>query len=134
MTQFYIESVHFTPNPVQFTNFRSSQTGVIGRDLYKRGLALQAKARRSAPKDTGRMAASIRVDYHTSLNPHVVIGAYTSYSYMVHEGTRPHTIQGGVGRLLSFNVGGKIVYARKVNHPGTRPTRFLTRHLAAAVR
>ena len=40
-------------------------------------------------------------------------------------GTKPHVIRARRARFLRFVVGGKTVFARKVNHPGTRGTRFL---------
>lgn len=38
------------------------------------------------------------------------------------EGTRPHTIHGQP--ILRFVKGGKVIYARKVNHPGNKPYRW----------
>lgn len=135
MTTFYIESVRFQPYPVAWQQFRTSKSQPIGKDLYKRGLKLQALARKSAPKDTGALAKSISVKYHiVGLNPHVIVGAYTSYAYMVHEGTRPHPINAKPERLLRFVVNGRVVYAKKVQHPGTRPTRYLSRHLRSVVK
>lgn len=47
-------------------------------------------------------------------------------------GTRPHVIQGKP--FLRFRVGGRLVVARRVNHPGTRPYKFLWRATHAAGR
>ena len=64
---------------------------------------------------------------------------------MLNDGTRPHEIRPKVGagfrgpvregqgrrsrgrarKFLKFQVGGQTVFARKVNHPGTRPDPFL---------
>ena len=46
-------------------------------------------------------------------------------------GTVPHEIvprpeRGGRGRLRFETVGGNIVFAKKVNHPGTQPNPFIT--------
>lgn len=53
-----------------------------------------------------------------STNPHTLL---------VHNGSRPHQIfprrRGG---RLRFVVGGRVVYARKVNHPGYAGNPFLT--------
>ncbi len=40
-------------------------------------------------------------------------------------GTRPHKIIARAGKMLRFQMRGKTVYARRVMHPGTRPTKFL---------
>ena len=132
---FVIESVKFHPFPVEFANFRQSKDQDIGRDLYKRGLRLQALARVSVPKRTGALAASIHVNYFRGAsNPHVTIGSNLNYAYFVHEGTNPHTIRPKTGRVLRFQVNGRVVYAQKVHHPGTRAERYLSRHLRTVVR
>jgi len=43
-------------------------------------------------------------------------------------GTRPHMIYPH-GKALRFEVGGKVVFAKYVRHPGTRPNPF---HVRAA--
>ena len=64
----------------------------------------------------------------------VKITSTNIHSLFVHEGTRPHRIvprrRGGV---LRFQVGGRTVYARAVNHPGNRADKFLTRALRDAL-
>ncbi len=42
-------------------------------------------------------------------------------AYYYHSGTRPHVIRPRNARALRFTVGGRTVFARSVNHPGTRP-------------
>jgi hypothetical protein len=55
-------------------------------------------------------------------------------SLYVHEGTRPHPIRprrrGGV---LRFVVGGQVVYARAVSHPGYRGDPYLVKALRSVV-
>lgn len=55
------------------------------------------------------------------------------HTLLVHNGSRPHQIfprrRGG---LLRFEIDGRVVYARKVNHPGFRGDPFLTRALRDA--
>ena len=131
--EFVIQSVKFNPYPVAFKEFRSSPSQDIGRDLYRRGRELQGYARMDVPKRTGRLAASIDVKYKKSLNPRVIVGSSLNYAYFVHEGTKPHIIRARQGRTLRFVQNGRVIYATKVNHPGTRPTRFLTKHLSRVV-
>jgi hypothetical protein len=48
-------------------------------------------------------------------------------------GTRPHIIRPRrPGGVLRFEIGGRVVYARYVQHPGTRPNGFLIEALRAA--
>lgn len=51
-----------------------------------------------------------------SSNPHTVL---------VHNGSRPHLIRPRRGRYLRFEVGGRVVYAKLVRHPGFKGNPFL---------
>ena len=78
------------------------------------------------PVDTGRLRASgsMRIAERGS----AVVGQveYTaSYAAAVHNGTRPHVIVPRRGRYLRFQVGGRTVYARRVQHPGTPARPYL---------
>ncbi|WP_327594709.1 hypothetical protein [Streptomyces chartreusis] len=48
---------------------------------------------------------------------------------LVLDGTRPHLIRPRRARALRFEVGGDVVFAKLVRHPGTRPNNFLARAL-----
>src|SRR5690606_16486493 len=51
---------------------------------------------------------------------------YTAdYAAAVHNGTRPRVIVPRRGRYLRFQMGGRTVYARRVNHPGTPARPYL---------
>lgn len=47
-----------------------------------------------------------------------------SYASHIEYGTRAHVIRPRRKKFLRFRVGGRVVFARKVNHPGTRPYKF----------
>lgn len=47
------------------------------------------------------------------------------YSVYVENPTRPHVIRPRRARALRFEVGGQVVFAGKVNHPGTRGYPFM---------
>lgn len=144
---FRIESVEFRPYPVQFEQFRTSPTQPIGRHLYRIGRKLRRLARKSAPKSKpdvgspnagmGRLSRSIDIlKYGRGVgNPYIEVGSRVSYALYVHEGTRPHTIVGkrSPERLLRFKHRGKVVYAKKVNHPGTKKNRYLSKHLRESI-
>lgn len=81
--------------------------------------------------DTGRLRASIRADPPRvfSLRGSVTVGSDVEYSGFVNDGTRPHVIRPRNAQALRFRVGGRVVFARVVHHPGTRARPFLDRAL-----
>lgn len=80
---------------------------------------------------TGRLRSSIRAEPPRifSLRGSVKVGSDLEYAAWVNDGTRPHVIRPRTKRYLKFQVGGRTVFARKVNHPGTKPRPFLDRAL-----
>jgi len=53
-------------------------------------------------------------------------GGVAPYARFLEEGTQPHAIRPkSPSGVLSFDVGGKQVFAKYVNHPGTRAYRFM---------
>lgn len=79
------------------------------------------------PKRSGKLAQStyfrIRgTTYEQQLEiaqpARTAAGAY--YGYFVREGTKAHIIQARKGKALRFEIGGEVVYARRVRHPGTK--------------
>lgn len=62
-------------------------------------------------------------------------GSGRGYALIVHEGSVPHTIRPRPPRKsLRFSIAGRVVYATRVAHPGTRPDRFLTRWIREITR
>ncbi len=102
----------------------------VRRDMQNRLRRIQRRARRNVGKNTGALSASIST--RTYMRGDVLHGeVYSNMSYALphHEGTRPHIIVPQRAEMLRFKVGGKIVYANQVMHPGTRPNRFLANAL-----
>lgn len=61
----------------------------------------------------------------------VVLKNAKAYAASIDMGARPHVITPRRGKFLRFMSGGKIVFARRVQHPGNQAYRFLynaTRH------
>jgi hypothetical protein len=130
----------------------------VVRDLIRRGTAVQQGARRQirlGHVGVGGQAArrgriNLRDTVHVRLvnggnyrgflgksepsEPVVIVGSEDPIAYLHHEGTRPHVIVPRTAPMLVFwsNRAGRVVYARKVLHPGTRPNRFLTDNLHLA--
>ncbi len=76
---------------------------------------------------SGTLTASIDSKLLVS-GPDVAMGEMTAkapYASHVEGGTEPHVILPKNGTFLRFVVGGRTVFARKVNHPGTKPHPFM---------
>lgn len=125
-----------TDDPAIFEVFRS-QAGPVGQDLQERAHRVLLAAQATVPRRTNRLAMTLRIeagDAATGPYRDVTIGrpGITDYTGYVIYGTVPHVIRPVRARALRFLSGGKIVFARKVDHPGTKPHDFMTRALNAA--
>lgn len=89
------------------------------------------RAKVLAPVDTGRLRASIRVESRSilGLRSRYTIGSDVEYAAYVNDGTRPHIIRPRHAQALRFVIGGRVVFAKVVHHPGTRARPFLDRAL-----
>jgi len=81
-------------------------------------------ARREAPVRTGRLRDSIVAQ---KLEDRVEVISTAPYSAVVHRGARPHRIPKTGLKFMIFEKEGRIVKARVVHHPGTKPNPFLIR-------
>jgi hypothetical protein len=111
--------------------------GGVDRDLDARSRRVMAAARSLVRVRTGTILTSIRREEGIgTLGRYIDIVAgvpgLTTYLGFEHDGTVPHIIRPRRRKALRFIAGGGIVFARRVNHPGTRGSHFLTRALAAA--
>lgn len=110
----------------------TSPTGMVGRDCQQRADRTAARARQFAP---GSMSERIAPPIVQSLagGPSANITVrHPAVGYVIN-GTRPHQIRPVRARALRFTVGGRVVFARLVNHPGTQPNDFLNKALPAAL-
>ena len=85
--------------------------------------AAASTASRLAPKRTGRLAASIRSKREGEMS--YSVGSELSYAKFVEYGTGPHIIRPVSAKALAFTVGASRVFAKVVNHPGSREKPFL---------
>lgn len=107
-----------------------SPTGDVGRHMFGRGVMITAAAKAMAGKKTGALAASIGISQSpTRLGQNMTIGSPLPYAYEHHEGTRPHVIRADTGGFLRFSARGRVVYSRRVMHPGTKPNKYLSSFL-----
>ena len=107
--------------------------GMTGRYLREKSETLAEMARGTCGVDTGLLKARIGTEYGKMPNGELasnvgVTGSVTQigYAYFHHEGTMPHEIHPRFKRALKFTMGGFIVFARRVYHPGTRAVKYLT--------
>lgn len=113
--------------------------GPIGSDLRRRGRTLEFRSRMSVGVRTGRLRADIKTKERTVVDGlQLEVGNWgVRYAAAHHEGADPHVIvpkaSNPIGRLV-FQVNGRTVFAKKVNHPGNRPNPYLRRWLNEAVR
>lgn len=61
--------------------------------------------------------------------PVVEVGSSDPVALWVHEGTQPHEIRGNPLLVFFWGKAGRVVALPRVNHPGTRPNRFLIQAL-----
>lgn len=109
--------------------------GMVDQHLNRIGNRVIQRARRQAGVQTGKLRSSMRLT-HVSVNREaaVKIGAYTNYALMHHQGTRPHLIvPTRPGGTLVFRKGSRVIHTKVVNHPGTKPNRYLTDQLRISV-
>ena len=121
----------FKPNG-NFARTFYTPGGEVGRWLRKEARRVEHVSKTLVGVDTGRLKGSIKTGKVTragATDLEVEIGSQLTYAYLHHEGSRPHVITASPGSALSF---GRTT-VRIVNHPGTRPNKYLLRALNIVV-
>ena len=116
--------------------FLNTPAGPLWGQVEKRARVATAKARRDVGFKTGALRSSIYMRHlGNSTGQYVTIGSNKSYAFNHHQGTRPHVIvPNKPGGNLVFAKRGKIIFAKSVFHPGTKPNKFLSKQLTGFVR
>lgn len=110
--------------------YLNSPNGQVGRYLHRRGLLVEAAAKRQVGVKTGALRASIHMRHsRDTRGQYVRIGSPLSYARAHHEGTRPHIIRPNNQQVLKFVSKGQVIFATMVRHPGTKPNKYLTDNL-----
>jgi len=98
---------------------------VMGAQLAE----VEAKTNHEYTDRSGTLTNSIGVDgpHGTFANGDLraILSAGASYAVFVEKGTRPHTIRAKYRKSLRWPTATGFAFAREVQHPGTRPYRFL---------
>lgn len=100
--------------------------GIVRNDLEKRARKVAKAARAGAP---GSMKRKIKTDTSSG---HVRVECTHPAAIFVIKGTRRHIIRPRHKQVLKFKIGGRTVFAKVVNHPGTKPNDFMVRALRQA--
>jgi hypothetical protein len=115
-------------------NMLKGPRGEVADYMYRVGVEIQTLAKRQVKIRSGRLRNSIRVTEIVSRTERAVkVGSTVKYAYMHHEGTRPHLIVPIRRSHLRFRSGARIVFAKSVLHPGTKPNPYLSRPMRLVV-
>jgi hypothetical protein len=110
-----------------------SPDGMVGLETKRRADLVAAEARRQA---RGSMKDQIPAPHVVSRTPGPaadVISMHFATVWVV-KGTRPHVIRPRPPKkALRFTTGGRIVFAKRVNHPGNAARDFLNAALRQAL-
>lgn len=124
----------FVPDKAAIKFLLRDPNGMVAdhfHDLSRRTVRL---AKRQVGVDTGALKASIGYTLRATGAPIVSrIGSSNKIALLHHEGSVPHVILPKKAQTLRFKSHGRIVYAKIVNHPGTKPNRYLTDSLRAVI-
>lgn len=128
----------YVGNRPDFTEIRRTfrdEDGPVGRDLDDMSRRVLVAAQRGVGVQSGRLLLTIRRGPHEvgPLGPYRDVSAgrrgITNYLGFHIDGTPRHIIRPRRRTVLRFVSGGRVVFARRVRHPGTRANPFLTRAL-----
>ena len=93
--------------------------------LQDAGLLVETACKEECPVDTGLLRSSIAATQISDTE--VEISPSASYASFVEFGTAAHEITPTNAKVLAFKSGGKMVFAKKVMHPGTPANPFMKR-------
>jgi len=116
-------TIHVDEKQIRLMNAPGGEVYGAVRDA---GTKIERMAKRLVRVKTGGLRASIRSPMSSGATyVECKIGSNKRHALMEHEGTKPHVILPH-GQYLRFRSRGRVIYARRVLHPGTRGTHYLT--------
>jgi hypothetical protein len=108
--------------------FRAEINVLAAGDVTRVGNQVAEYARRYVRVRTSRTQRSIRaVPRRTARGPMVRVQANVPYGLVEEQGSPPHKIRPRRKKYLRFVINGRVVYAKEVNHPGTKGSHFLSK-------
>lgn len=133
---------HIRPDQRAFQRVIAGGGAWVVAEMLRRGQNVLEAMYRGAPKDTGLLQQTFRMQPGTrssGVGTTVIAGreGVTPYLGFILDGTRPHEIRAKRTRPnphLRFIQNGTVRFAKRVWHPGTAPDNFMLRALPAARR
>lgn len=108
--------------------------GTTGRWLSRRGSLIVRLAKAQVGVNTGALRKSIHMrHFRDPRGQYLWIGSELSHALVHHEGAKPHVIVPKTAKMLRFVSRGQVVFAHRVNHPGSKPNRYLTTPMRTVV-
>jgi hypothetical protein len=109
--------------------YLNDPNGKVGKWLHAQGEKVIIGAKSKVGVRTGALRNSIKMQSHERegiRGQRMVIGSTMHYAYVHHEGSKPVVITPkGTHKVLRFRMGARIIYGKRVIHPGTKPNRYL---------
>jgi hypothetical protein len=101
----------------------------IGRSSPEASRALYNATEREMPEKTGQAKQGLTVVTEPIPNGVRIVAEVRNVPYIrfVVEGTRAHEIRPRFKKVLRFTAGGRVVFAMRVRHPGTKANDFFER-------
>lgn len=126
---FQFKSLQIYDNALRI--YLNTPAGDLWKYLEKRGQKAVFGAKQQVGVRTGALKRSIHMKHTGNLTgQYLWIGSNQNHAYLHHEGSKAHLITPNPpNRVLRFNSGNRVVFTREVNHPGTRPNRYLSSQL-----
>lgn len=128
-------------DPVAVMRLMADEGGPVMRDMIRNGQLVKREAQRRvgvatlppAGPQRSRRPGTLRDSIVTRVvrdgdGAAVLVGSEDPIALIHHEGTQPHVIIPRRSPRLVFWSGraGRVIFAKQVNHPGTKPNRYLT--------
>ena len=103
---------------------------IIDKKIAKIIFEVHAYIVANTPVDTGRLRNSIVIEQDDDGN--WFIGTNVPYAEEVEIGQPPHKIVPVKAKALRFKIGNKVIYAKSVQHPGTKGAGMFKRGISFA--
>lgn len=138
------KGVNVVVNGAALATLLKGQNGPVYSDMIRRAQLVQDAAKKQirmgrVRSGSGSAGTNLRNTVIKRVVKHgdgiaLIVGSYSPIALLHHNGTRPHVILPKRAKILAFPASsGGVIFARKVNHPGTKPNRYLTDNLHLAL-
>jgi hypothetical protein len=127
-------AVYFVRNEAGWRDLTQNPNEIIGRYFRQRAILLEQLAKKQVGKKSRALERSIHYTVvYAGGGFLATIGSDNKIARLHHDGTKPHKIFPKTAKTLRFHSHGKIVFAKVVNHPGTKANRYLTDNLRKVI-